>query len=136
MRGGTLLIFEHENKVQGYLLHFVYKTFWTRYREQFYPSHIQTLHTIELFPIKGGIILILGHGVKNQEEKEKISLIPMTKAPSPAEMSKGQGDNTKNATKRSITQRLLTISWNYYGHPTGLVNRFTGPTFTLPATAA
>ena len=32
----------------------------------------------------------------------------MTKAPSPAEMSKGQSDNTNNATKSLITQRLRT----------------------------
>ena len=32
----------------------------------------------------------------------------MTKAPTPAEMSKGQSDNTNNATKSSITQRLRT----------------------------
>ena len=31
----------------------------------------------------------------------------MTKAPTPAEMSKGQSDNTNNTTKRSITQQLL-----------------------------
>ena len=30
----------------------------------------------------------------------------MTKAPTPTEMSKGQRDNTNNATKRSIKQRL------------------------------
>ena len=41
-----------------------------------------------------------------QEKKEKIWLSPMTKSPTPAEMSKGQSDNTKNATKSSITQRL------------------------------
>ena len=32
----------------------------------------------------------------------------MTKAPTPTEMSKGQSDNTNNATKSSITQRLRT----------------------------
>ena len=32
----------------------------------------------------------------------------MTKAPTPAEMSKGQSDNTNNATRSSITQRLRT----------------------------
>ena len=32
----------------------------------------------------------------------------MTKAPTPAEMSKGQSDNTNNATTNSITQRLRT----------------------------
>ena len=41
-------------------------------------------------------------------EKEEIWLIPMTKAPSPAEMSKGQNDSTNNATKSSISQRLRT----------------------------
>ena len=32
----------------------------------------------------------------------------MTKAPTPTEMSKGQSDNTNNATKKSIKQRLRT----------------------------
>ena len=32
----------------------------------------------------------------------------MTKAPTPTEMSKGQSDNTKNATKSSIKQQLRT----------------------------
>ena len=32
----------------------------------------------------------------------------MTKAPTPADMSKGQSDNTNSATKSSITQRLRT----------------------------
>ena len=39
---------------------------------------------------------------------EEISLSPLTKALTPAEMSKGQSDNTNNATKSSITQRLRT----------------------------
>ena len=32
----------------------------------------------------------------------------MTKAPTPTEMSNGQGDNMNNATKSSIKQRLRT----------------------------
>ena len=32
----------------------------------------------------------------------------MTKAPTPTEMSKGQSDNTNNATKSSIKRRLRT----------------------------
>ena len=32
----------------------------------------------------------------------------MAKAPTPSDMSKGQSDNTNNATKSSITQRLRT----------------------------
>ena len=35
-----------------------------------------------------------------QEKKEEIWLSPMTKAPTPTEMSKGQSDNTNNATKK------------------------------------
>ena len=46
----------------------------------------------------------------------------MTKAPTPAEMSKGQSDNTNNDTKKfdytSIADRLRTVSWINYGHPT------------------
>ena len=35
-----------------------------------------------------------------KEKKEEIRLSPMTKAPTPTEMSKGQSDNTNNATKK------------------------------------
>ena len=43
-----------------------------------------------------------------KEKKEEIWLGPMTKTPTPTEKSKKQRDNTKNATKPSITQRLRT----------------------------
>ena len=36
----------------------------------------------------------------DEEKKEEIWLSPMTKAPTPTEMSKGQSDNTNNATKK------------------------------------
>ena len=52
----------------------------------------------------------------------------MTKAPVPAEMSKGQSDNTKNATKKfdytDIADRLRTVGRSSYSHPTGVVCRF------------
>ena len=55
----------------------------------------------------------------------------MTKAPTPAEMSKGQNDNTNNATKKfdytAVADRLRTVSWSNYGHPTGVVNLVYGP---------
>ena len=35
----------------------------------------------------------------------------------------------------AIADRLRTVSWSNYSHQTGVVNRFTGPTFSLPATA-
>ena len=56
-------------------------------------------------------------------EKEEIGFSPMTKAPTPTEMSKGQSDNTNNATKKFdytvIADRLRTVIWSNYGHPTG-----------------
>ena len=42
------------------------------------------------------------------DKKEEIWPSPMAKAPLPTEMSKGQSDNTNNATKSSIKQRLRT----------------------------
>ena len=60
----------------------------------------------------------------------------MTKAHTPTEMSKGQSDNTNNATKKfdytAIADRLMTVSWSNYGHPTGVVNLVFGP--NLPTT--
>ena len=46
--------------------------------------------------------------VSYKEKEEEIWLRPVKKAYTPAEMSKGQSDNTNNATKSSITQRLRT----------------------------
>ena len=52
-----------------------------------------------------------------QEKKQEIWLSPMTKAPTPAKMSKGQSDNTKNATKkfdyRAVADRLMTVEKVY-----------------------
>ena len=65
------------------------------------------------------------------EKKEEIGLSPMTKAPTPAEMSKGQSDNTNNATKKfdytAVADRLKTVSWSNYGNSTGVVNLVYGP---------
>ena len=59
-------------------------------------------------------------------KKEEIWLSPMTKAPTPTEMSKGQSDNTNNATKKfdytAIADRLRTVSLSKYSHPTGVLN--------------
>ena len=44
----------------------------------------------------------------------------MTKAPRPAEMSKGQSDNTNNAAKSSITQRLRTDLGRSVGETTAI----------------
>ena len=60
----------------------------------------------------------------------------MTKAPTPIEMSKGQNDSTNNATKkfdyRAVADRLRTVSWSNYGHPTGVVNLVYGPDLPTP----
>ena len=45
-------------------------------------------------------MLLIGTNTIYKEKKEEIWLSPMTKAPTPTEMSKGQGDNTNNATKK------------------------------------
>ena len=73
---------------------------------------------------------------KSKRKKTEIRLSSMKK---PQEMSKGQSDNTNNATKKfdytAIAGRPRTVGWSKYSHKTGVVNRFTGPTFPLPATA-
>ena len=54
----------------------------------------------------------------------------MTKAPTPTENPKKQRDNTKNATKSSITQRLQTdlgrLVWVTIAIQLVWLNRFTG----------
>ena len=73
------------------------------------------------------------------QKREEIWLSPMTKTPTPTEMSKGQIDNTNNATKSSITQRLRTDLGRSVGITTATqlvwLTWFTGLTFSLPATA-
>ena len=65
-----------------------------------------------------------------QEKKEEIWLSPMTKAHTPAEMSKGQSDNI-TPQKSSITQRLRTDLGRSVGVTTATqlvwFTRFTGP---------
>ena len=66
----------------------------------------------------------------------------MTKAHTPTEMSEGQSDNTNNATKKfdytavadqlRTADRLRTVSWSNYGHPTGVVNLAYGPNLLTP----
>ena len=76
---------------------------------------------------------------QSKDKKEEIRLNPMTKAPTPEKMAKGQSDNTNNATKRSIKQRLRTDLGRSVGVTTATqlvwLNWFTGPTFPLTATA-
>ena len=55
----------------------------------------------------------------------------MTKAPTPTEMSKGQCDNTNNATKSSIKQRLRTDLGVTKATQLVWFTRFTGPTFEI-----
>ena len=71
-----------------------------------------------------------------KEKKEEIWLSPMTKAPTPAGMPKGQSDNTNNATKKfddtAVADRLRTVSWSNNDHPTGVVNLVYGPNLPTP----
>ena len=54
--------------------------------------YIMTLNDIDII----NICLMIFWSI---DKKGKIWLSPMTKAPTPTEMSKGQSDNTNNATK-------------------------------------
>ena len=69
-------------------------------------------------------------------EKGEIWLSLMTKAPTPADLSKGQDDNTNNVTKKfdytAVADRLRTVSWSNYVHPTGVVNLVYGPNLPTP----
>ena len=70
------------------------------------------------------------------KKKEEIWLSPMTKTPTPAEMSIGQSDNTNNATQKFdyivVADRLRTVSWSKFGHPTSVVNHVYGPNLSIP----
>ena len=52
------------------------------------------------------------------------------------EMSKGQSDNKNIATKKfdwtAVADRLRTISWSNYSHPTGVVNLAYGLNLPTP----
>ena len=60
----------------------------------------------------------------------------MTKAPTPTEMSKGQSENTNNATKKfdytAVEDRLKEVSLSNYGHTTGVVNLVYGLNLSNP----
>ena len=60
----------------------------------------------------------------------------MTKAPTPTEMSKGQSDNTNNATKKfdytAVSDQLRTVSCRNYGHTTSVVNLVYGLNLPTP----
>ena len=51
-------------------------------------------------------------------------------------MSKGPSDNTNTATKKfditAVADRLRTVTWSNYGHPTGVVNLVNGPNLPTP----
>ena len=61
------------------------------------------------------------------------------KSSTPTEMSKGQSDNTYNATKMfdytAVADRLWTVSSINDSHPTGVVNLVYGPNLPTPGTS-
>ena len=62
-----------------------------------------------------------------RRKMEEIRLSPMTKALIPTEISEGQHDNkyvTKKFDYTAIADRLRTVRWSTYSHPTGVVYRF------------
>ena len=59
----------------------------------------------------------------------------MTKAPTPTEMSKGKWQHKQRHKKvrlNSGSDRLRTVSWSNYSHPTGVVNLVYGPNLPTP----
>ena len=66
-----------------------------------------------------------------EDKKEEIWPSPITKAPIPTEISKGQNDHTNNATKSSIKKRLRTDLGRSVGVTTATklvwLTWFTGP---------
>ena len=59
---------------------------------------------------------------EQQEKKEEIWLIPLTKALTLTENSKKLSDNaTKEFDYTTIADRLRTVSWSNDSHPTGVV---------------
>ena len=73
---------------------------------------------------------------KYPKEKGRDLTQSYDKSPTPTEMSKGQSDNTNNATKKfdytAVADRLRMVSWSNYGHPTGVVNLVYGPNLPTP----
>ena len=82
--------------------------------------------------IKWTILNETSQEARTQEKKEEIWLSPMTKAHTPTEMSKGQSDNSNNVTKKfdytAVADRLRTVSWSNFSHPTCVVNLVYGHT--------
>ena len=68
-----------------------------------------------------------------EEKEEEVRLSPRTKAPT--QLFKRAKRQHKQRNKKfdniAVADRLRTVSWSNYSHPTGVVNRFTGPTFLL-----
>ena len=58
------------------------------------------IHILPSFPVSDVNSLVNLSVEVLEEKKEDIWLSPMTKAPTPTEMSKGQSDNANNATKK------------------------------------
>ena len=76
------------------------------------------------------------YSIVNNGKRKRSDLVPITKAPTPTEMSKGQSENTNNATKKfdytAIADRLRTVSWSNYRHPIGVDNLGYGPNLPNP----
>ena len=64
--------------------------------EHFITEYIYGIFSVDFF----SIIAFLPSTQISKDKKEEIWPSPMTKAPIPTEMSKGQSDNTNNAKKK------------------------------------
>ena len=68
------------------------------------------------------------------DKKEEIWPSPMIKAPTPTECHKGKvtTQRHKKFDYTAVADRLRTISWSKYSHPTGVVNLVYGPNLLTP----
>ena len=70
------------------------------YFEDFGSSYIHFLNVVYAHLTANIFQIFITRCYKLQDKTEEIWLSPMTKAPSPTEMSNGQSDNTNNTTKK------------------------------------
>ena len=82
------------------------------------PQCKKLMHRIIRFPLNLKGERRLYSIVSYEEKKEEIWLSPMTKTPTPTEMSKGQSDNTNNATKKfdytAVAETHMNMNRDFY----------------------
>ena len=89
------------------------------------------------------VIIIRKHTYLQQhsfaEKRKRYDSVLWQKPPHQQQCQKGRVPTQATPQQKfdytAVGDRLRTSSWSNYGNPTGVVNRFMGPTFPLPTTA-